>query len=97
LIISPANNSITVQHDSDNNTLTFRGVPDGEMLEITYRARVLGTGNINYSNTVIFGNYIKIIEESTTVTSSGGGSASIPSITIIKRDGENIYNLAVRY
>ena len=90
IVISPENDAITVQHDSETNTLTFDEVPDETAFEITYQARVLGNGNVTYSNTIQFGKFEKTIEENTTVESSGTGSASNPSITLVKRDAENI-------
>jgi len=88
--ISPANESIGVQHDEETNTLIFTEVPDNTTYEITYQARVLGSGNVTYSNTIKFGKYEKTIEDTTTISSSGGGSASNPSITLIKRDAESL-------
>ena len=90
LVISPAVGSIEVQHDSDANTLTFLNVPDERTFEISYQVRVLGQGSVSYSNTIQFGKYEKTIEESTVVESSGGGSASNPSITLVKRDADSI-------
>jgi len=90
LVISPAVDSIEVRHDADSNTLTFLNVPDEMTLEISYQARVLGQGSVTYSNTIQFGKYEKTIEESTVVESSGGGSASNPSITLVKRDADSI-------
>ena len=86
--ISPRNDAIAVQHDSETNTLVISNVPDETAFEITYKARVLGSGNVSYSNTVKFGKYEKTVEETATVVSSGGGTASNPSITVVKRDGE---------
>jgi len=88
LTITPANDSITIQHDSATNTLMFTEVPDETTFVIRYQARVLGIGNVTYSNTVKFGNYEKTIEETTTVDSSGGGTGSNPSITLVKRDAD---------
>ena len=90
LTISPANDAIVVQHDDATNTLIFSEVPDETTFEITYQARVLGSGNVTYSNTIKFGKFEKTVEETTTVDSSGGGTASNPSITLVKRDAENI-------
>lgn len=90
LSISPANDSIRVEHDSETNTLTFTEVPDETRFEITYQARVLGTGNVTYSNTVKFGQFEKTIEENTEIDSSGGGTGSNPSITLIKRDKDDL-------
>ena len=90
LAISPENDSISVQHDSETNTLIFTNVPDNTPFEITYQARVLGKGNVSYSNTIKFGQYEKTIEETVTIDSSGEGTASNPSITIVKRDSEDL-------
>ena len=88
LTISPANDSIVVQHDGETNTLTFTEVPDETTFVITYQARVLGSGNVTYSNTVKFGNFERAVEETAVVDFTGGGTASNPSITIVKRDSE---------
>lgn len=88
LTISPENDSIAVQHDDETNTLIFTEVPDETTFVITYQARVLGSGNVTYSNTVKFGNFEKTVEETAVVDSSGTGTGSNPSITIVKRDSE---------
>ena len=88
LTITPANDSIAVQHDEQTNTLTFTNVPDETTFVIKYQARVLGSGNVTYSNTVKFGNFEKAVEETAVVQSSGGGTGSNPSITLVKRDSE---------
>jgi len=92
LTISPANDSIVVQHDDETNTITFTEVPDETTFVITYQARVLGSGNVTYSNTIKFGNFEKTVEETAVVESSGGGTASNPSITLVKRDSETLSN-----
>ena len=92
LTISPANDSIIVQHDDETNTLTFTEVPDETTFVITYQARVLGSGNVTYSNTVKFGSFEMTVEEIAVVDSSGGGTGSNPSITIVKRDAEALSN-----
>lgn len=89
LTITPENDSITATHDSKTNTITFKDVPDNTAFVITYQARVLGNGNVTYSNTVKFGKYEKKIESTTVVSSSGSGSGSNPSITLVKRDMED--------
>lgn len=88
--ISPANENIKVQFDSSTNTLIFADVPDNTRYEVTYNARVLGKGNVTYSNTVKLGQYEKTVEESVSVVSTGGGTGSNPSITLVKRDSENV-------
>lgn len=89
LTIAPANDTITATHDRETNTITFKEVPDKTALVITYKARVLGNGNVTYSNTVKFGKYEKKIESTTIISSSGSGSGSNPSITLVKRDMED--------
>ncbi|MBR6706658.1 MAG: Cna B-type domain-containing protein, partial [Clostridia bacterium] len=88
LTITPASNSLIVQYEEETNTLIFTEVPDETAFVIRYQARVLGTGNVTYSNTIKFGNYEKTIEETAVVDSSGGGTGSNPSITLVKRDSE---------
>ncbi len=88
--ISPNADGIEIQHDTGDNTLTFMNVPDETAFVIRYKARVLGNGNTAYSNTVQFGKYTKSIEQNVVITSSGSGSASNPSISIVKRDAENL-------
>ena len=88
LRILPANDSIVVQHDDKTNTLTFTEVPDETTFVIIYQARVLGSGNVTYSNTIKFGSFEMTVADNTVVESSGGGTGSNPSITIVKRDSE---------
>ena len=91
LRIMPANDLIVVQYDGENNALTFTNIPDETAFEVTYQAKVLGKGNVTYSNTIQLGSFEKIVEETVTITSSGSGTASNPSITLVKRDAENMY------
>ena len=90
LSVSPEAEGMTTRFDSETNTLVFTDVPDNTRFEITYRARVLGKGNVSYSNTVKFGSYEKTVEEEVQIDSSGSGSGSNPSITLIKRDSEDV-------
>ncbi len=92
-MITPNSSLISIQYDKDTNTITINNLPDETRFEVTYRARVLGYGNAPYSNTIRFGKYEKIIEEVVVIESSGGGSASNPSITLIKRDTEDLTSL----
>ena len=88
--IDPHISSITIQYDEPSNTITFDNVPDETRFVITYRARVLGYGEVPYSNTIKFGRCEKKIEELVIIESSGSGSASNPSITIVKRDAKDL-------
>ncbi len=90
LSINPESENIVVQHDEKTNTLIFNGVPDNTPFEIIYKARVLGKGNVQYSNTVKVGKYEKKVEQWATVVSSGAGTASNPSITLVKVDADDI-------
>lgn len=87
--ISPSAEGMTTQFDSETNTLSFTDTPDNTRFEITYRARVLGKGNVTYSNTVKLGDYEKTVDEETKIESSGTGTGSNPGITLVKRDAEN--------
>ena len=80
--------------DRDTNTLTLRNVPDSEKVVIQYSARVLGLGNVSFHNTVSLGEYVKTVTSSVAIASSGTGTASNPSITVIKRDQDN-YNKVI--
>lgn len=72
--------------DAETNTLTFNKVPDNKKIVIEYEARVLGKGETTFVNTVVLGQYEKKVEETTTIVSTGSGTASNPSIKIVKRD-----------
>jgi len=88
LTISPSNEAIVAQYDSATNTLTLTNVPDETKFDISYQVRVLGSGNVNYSNVVMLGNFQRTITETVNIESSGGGTGSNPSITLVKRDQE---------
>ena len=92
ITVSPEADGVRAQYDGETNTITFTGVPDNTRFEITYRARVLGKGNVTYSNTVKFGKYEKTVEDEVKIESGGSGSGSNPSITLVKRDAENVSN-----
>ncbi len=90
VVITPADASITMQFDSETNTLTLSDVPDETRFEITYQARVLGAGETAYSNTIRLGSYSKTVEDEAFVESSGSGSGSNPSITLVKVDASDL-------
>lgn len=80
------------------NTVEFRGIPDKQSVVIEYQAEVLGKGeNVPFSNTVTVGSYEKKIEETVSFSASGGGSASNPSITIVKTDKDKDENNDIKY
>ncbi|MDO5078844.1 MAG: Cna B-type domain-containing protein, partial [Streptococcus minor] len=72
--------------DAKTNTITFNNIPDGQEVRIVYSAHVLGSGNVSFANAVSMGQYRKVVSESVHIASSGSGSASNPSITIVKHD-----------
>ncbi len=85
--ISPNTNNVVPSFDDATNTVSFVGLPDREVIEITYQARVLGAiGDATYSNAVSLAGYSKIIEKTVAIESTGGGSASVPNITVVKYD-----------
>ena len=90
IVVSPENGSTTIGFDSESNTLMFSNLPDNTRIEITYQARVLGKGNVTYSNTVKLGDYEKTVEDEVKIESTGSGSGSNPGITLVKRDAENV-------
>ena len=72
--------------DAKTNTLTFNNIPDEEEVRIVYSAHVLGSGNVSFGNTVSVGQYKKTVNQSIHIASARSGSASNPSITVVKHD-----------
>ncbi len=93
IVIAPnVPGEVQKSYDAATNTFEFSNIPDGKKYTITYQAEVLGAVNqsTRYSNTVSFGNYNKTVEDTVVITAIGGGGASNPSITLVKKDGDNI-------
>ncbi len=85
--------STQIGFDDTNNTLSFVDLPDEEWLTIKYDTTILGTGETLFSNTVHFGDYDIVIEYTETISATGSGSGSVPSITLKKVDADNIGTL----
>lgn len=72
---------------STGRTVGTYTIPDETSVVITYRAMVIGIGNVTYSNTVSANGKTKQVTNSVDMSSSGGGSASQLSIKAVKVDG----------
>lgn len=78
-----------VSYDIMGHTANFK-IPDATAVTVTYRARVLGTGTVNYSNTASMKGYISGASSTAAVASSGQGSGSIFTIYLLKHAEGNI-------
>ena len=87
--VTKGNYTLDFGFDPLTNTIVFNNIPDNTEVRIVYDARVLGTGDVSFSNTVSLGEYVKTVESSTTISATGSGSASNPSITLVKRDKDD--------
>ena len=87
--VTKGNYTLDFGFDPLTNTIVFNNIPDDTEVRIVYDARVLGTGDVSFSNTVSLGEYVKTVESSTTISATGSGSASNPSITLVKRDRDD--------
>ena len=66
--------------NENNGTLTITGIPDGKAIEITYDARVLGSGQVTYSNRAELtgcGDGVNISNTKTLNGSAGGGGSRL--------------------
>lgn len=77
--------------DEKNGTLTIKNIPDGKVLEITYDARVIGTGKVHYSNNASMTGCSKSADKSEYVelSASLGGGGSLLRINIHKYEKGN--------
>lgn len=74
---------VTYDYDVATKTLTVT-FPDATPVTLTYNATVIGTGNVQYSNTASLSGQSKTTTQTGNFSSSGSGSASIPSIKLLK-------------
>lgn len=81
---------VQVGYDELDNTISFRDLPDNQTITITYDVSVLGSGATSFNNTIHFGDYDIEVVNTVSISASGQGSGDIPSITLIKRDADNI-------
>ena len=82
LVVKADGEDITqkVVPNENNGTLTITGIPDEKVIEITYDARVLGSGQVTYSNRAELTGCRDGINISKTVTlngSAGGGGSRL--------------------
>ena len=82
LVVKADGEDITqkVVPNENNGTLTITGIPDEEVIEITYDARVLGSGQVTYSNRAELtgcGDGINISKTVTLNGSAGGGGSRL--------------------
>ncbi|MBJ8326441.1 Cna B-type domain-containing protein, partial [Streptococcus pacificus] len=87
--ISPDSQDVNIGYDKETNTLTFNNLPDNQKLTITYDVRVLGKGTATYSNTATLEGKSSKIKRTVKIETTGGGTGSNPSITIIKSDKDD--------
>ena len=82
LVVKADGEDITqkVVPNENNGTLTITGIPDEKVIEITYDARVLGSGQVTYSNRAELtgcGDGINISKTVTLNGSAGGGGSRL--------------------
>lgn len=80
---------VSYDYDRVTNTLTVT-FPDGKPVKLTYSATVEGAGNVQYSNTATLNGASKKVEQSMSISGSASGTASIPSIKLLKYTYGNI-------
>ena len=86
IIVDPPDD---ITYDISGNTASFN-IPDGTKVTITYRAWIVGTGNLTISNEAkLLGYTGDTTNNQVEVAVSGGGSASVHSINVYKyRSGD---------
>ena len=75
----------------NNNKHLIWIIPDQTHVIITYKARIIGSGSVTYSNKVLVTNgYVSESKDNkVSITTSGSGGGSVNSITVIKRDADD--------
>lgn len=81
--------SSRVSYDISGNTASFT-IPDATAVWVTYRARILGTGSIDYSNTATMNGYVAGKSATAQVASSGGGAGDVFAIYLLKYHAGNL-------
>ncbi|MGN0708884.1 MAG: Cna B-type domain-containing protein, partial [Anaerovoracaceae bacterium] len=69
-------------------------VPDKQHIVIKYRARIMGSGNVTYSNNVTVFNYKDGSSSNVWVGSNGSGSGTNPNVTLVKTKEGSVEGLA---
>lgn len=85
----PANAQVT--YDFSGNTGTFT-IPDSTKVTIRYRARIIGTGSVTYTNKAVFAGYQAETSKTADIHTSGSGSASNLFIKLLKYESGNMTN-----
>ncbi|MDO4701401.1 MAG: Cna B-type domain-containing protein [Erysipelotrichaceae bacterium] len=78
--------AVNATYNYENNVLTFNDLPDNQKITIKYKAKVLGKGLVNFTNTAKFSNFESKIVNNVNITYTGLGTGSNPSITLFKVD-----------
>ncbi|MEE1274317.1 MAG: SpaA isopeptide-forming pilin-related protein, partial [Olegusella sp.] len=72
-----------VTYDASGSTLTFK-VPNAARVTVTYYAKVIKTGTFDVTNTATVNGQSEKVTKNVTLNASGSGTASIPSIKVLK-------------
>ena len=85
--ISP-NPSNNIKYTLGENSIRWTGIPDSTTVEIEYKAKVIGTGQITYSNSAnLTGGYSSGTgDKEVTVSYKGSGQSNAYSVKIVKID-----------
>ena len=78
-----------VRWDYSGNTGTFR-VPDGKYVVVSYKARIVGVGELTLENTASLLGQTKTVEQNVTIDNSGSGSADNLSVKLFKYKAGNM-------
>ncbi|MCR8968250.1 Cna B-type domain-containing protein, partial [Streptococcus zalophi] len=87
--ITPDAPDANIGYDKETNTLTINNLPDSQKLTITYDARVLGKGDATFSNAATLEGKSSKITKTINIETTGGGTGSNPSVTIVKSDKDD--------
>ena len=68
-------------------TVATYTIPDSTAVTITYDAMVVGSGSVNYINTVEANGEIKEVDKTTDINIEGEGSGAVANLKITKVDG----------
>lgn len=88
LAANPRDN-VVFDYDAEAGKLIVT-LPDNTPVTITYSSVVLGTGSTAYSNTASLFGQTRGTNSSVNITSSGTGSASVPTIRLVKHESGNL-------
>ncbi len=72
-----------IEYNFNGNTGTFI-IPDNTAVTIEYDAKVIGSGNVKFTNTAEIFNKSKEVSNTVNVSGGGSGTSSVTSIKILK-------------